>query len=73
MLIFLTNNRRNVLGISSGIDEIGGIKWDLFLALLIAWVIVYFSIFRGMKNSPIVNFILLCREQCTKNFKLNLG
>ena len=50
----------NILGISNGIDNLGPIKWDLFFALLLAWVIVYFSIFRGMKNSRIVSLFLNC-------------
>ena len=48
---------RNILAISSGINEIGSIKWDLLLALSVAWLIVYFSIFRGMKNSQIIVYI----------------
>lgn len=45
---------RNILGISSGIDDLGSIKWDLFFSLLVAWIIVYFCIFRGMKSSSVV-------------------
>lgn len=47
-------NRNNVLGISAGIEQVGNIKWDLFIALFVAWLIVYLSIFRGMKDSQIV-------------------
>lgn len=48
---------RNVLGISKSIEDVGSIKLDLFLCLLIAWIIVYLSIFRGMKNSQVVVYI----------------
>lgn len=48
---------RNVLAISSSIDEVGNIKPDLLICLLIAWIIVYLSIFRGMKNSQYVVYI----------------
>jgi hypothetical protein len=46
--------RRNILGISSGIEQVGTVKLDLLISLLVSWLIVYFSIFRGMKNSQIV-------------------
>lgn len=47
-------NRRKILAISGGIEEVGHVKMDLLLALLVAWLVVYFSIFRGMKNSRFV-------------------
>ncbi|XP_052279078.1 sodium- and chloride-dependent taurine transporter-like isoform X3 [Dreissena polymorpha] len=42
---------RKVLGLSSGIDEPGVVKWDLCLCLLLAWVIVYFCIWKGIRSS----------------------
>ncbi|XP_074651903.1 sodium- and chloride-dependent taurine transporter-like [Tubulanus polymorphus] len=42
---------RKVLGISSGIDDIGNVKWDLALCLLLAWIVVYFCIWKGIKGS----------------------
>ncbi|KAL3982836.1 Sodium:neurotransmitter symporter family protein [Acanthocheilonema viteae] len=38
-----------VLGISSGIEEPGGLRWDLALFLLIAWTICYLCIFKGVR------------------------
>uniref|UniRef100_W5N3N3 Solute carrier family 6 member 11a n=1 Tax=Lepisosteus oculatus TaxID=7918 RepID=W5N3N3_LEPOC len=42
---------RRVLGISGGIDEVGSLRWDLALCLLLAWIICYFSIWKGVKSS----------------------
>lgn len=42
---------RNVLSISSGIDEVGGLKWDLALCLLAVWVICFFCIWKGVKST----------------------
>ncbi|ELT92205.1 hypothetical protein CAPTEDRAFT_170589 [Capitella teleta] len=64
-----------VLAISDGIDQPGNIKWDLMLCLLLAWVIVYFCIWKGIKTSGkvmyftatspyVLMFILLIRG-CT--------
>ena len=43
--------RRKVLALSSGVGEPGSIKWDLALCLLLAWIIVYFCIWKGIKSS----------------------
>lgn len=48
---------RKILAISGGIEEVGHVKMDLLLALLVAWLVVYFSIFRGMKNSRFVVYV----------------
>ena len=40
-----------VLGISSGIHEIGGVRMELFAYLVLAWVIVYLVIWKGLHNS----------------------
>ena len=34
---------------SSGIEDIGGIKWELAVCLLFVWVVVYFCVWRGVK------------------------
>ena len=45
--------RRRVLGIhlSSGVQDAVGIKWDLCLCLLLAWIVVYFCIWKGIRTS----------------------
>lgn len=47
----------NVLGITSGIEEMGSIKWDLALCLLLVWVICFFCIWKGVKSTGKVVYI----------------
>ncbi|XP_023931084.1 sodium- and chloride-dependent taurine transporter [Lingula anatina] len=46
-----------VLGISSGIDDMGTIKWDLALCLLLAWIVVYVCICKGIRTSGKVMYV----------------
>eukprot|EP00794_Sanderia_malayensis_P003630 gene3630-4144_t len=39
-----------VLDISSGVEEIGQIRWQLVLTLLVAWIVVYFCMWKGIKS-----------------------
>nr|XP_019956377.1 PREDICTED: sodium- and chloride-dependent GABA transporter ine-like isoform X2 [Paralichthys olivaceus] len=36
---------------TDGIEEVGGIRWELFGYLVLAWVIVYLCIFKGVKST----------------------
>jgi len=36
---------------SEGIGDLGPIRWELLLALIAAWLIVYFSLIKGVKSS----------------------
>ncbi|XP_062240750.1 sodium- and chloride-dependent GABA transporter ine [Platichthys flesus] len=36
---------------TDGIEEAGGIRWELFGCLVLAWVIVYLCIFKGIKST----------------------
>ena len=49
MMILLYSRR--VLRLSSGIDEMGPVMWDLALSLLLAWVITFLVLFKGIKFS----------------------
>ncbi|XP_069788870.1 sodium- and chloride-dependent GABA transporter ine-like isoform X2 [Narcine bancroftii] len=40
-----------LLEMSDGIEELGSIRWNLFGLLILAWIIVYFCIFKGVKSS----------------------
>uniref|UniRef100_A0A8D1GZA8 Transporter n=1 Tax=Sus scrofa TaxID=9823 RepID=A0A8D1GZA8_PIG len=42
---------RRVLGITAGIHELGALRWELALCLLLAWVICYFCIWKGVKST----------------------
>ncbi|KDR19029.1 Sodium- and chloride-dependent glycine transporter 2 [Zootermopsis nevadensis] len=42
---------RHVLHLSSGIDNVGPIKWDLALCLLFSWVVVVLCLVKGIKTS----------------------
>ena len=44
-------HRRNVLEITDGIDDLGGLKWELAGVLLLAWIICYFTVFQGTKST----------------------
>ncbi|XP_064825199.1 sodium- and chloride-dependent GABA transporter ine-like [Oncorhynchus masou masou] len=40
-----------VLEITNGIEDAGGLRWELFGILILAWVIVYLCIFKGVKST----------------------
>ncbi|XP_027146748.1 sodium- and chloride-dependent GABA transporter 3-like [Larimichthys crocea] len=42
---------RRVLAMSGGIEELGSVRWDLALCLLVCWVFCYFSIWKGVRSS----------------------
>ncbi|XP_025138794.1 sodium- and chloride-dependent GABA transporter 2 isoform X4 [Bubalus bubalis] len=42
---------RRVLKISEGIQHLGALRWELALCLLLAWVICYFCIWKGVKST----------------------
>ena len=44
-------SRRYILAISNGIDEPGEIRLPLATTLLIAWAVVYFCLYKGIKSS----------------------
>ncbi|XP_072023363.1 sodium-dependent proline transporter-like [Amphiura filiformis] len=46
-----------VLDRSSGLEELGGIRWQICLCLLLAWVIVFLCIAKGVKSSGKVVYV----------------
>uniref|UniRef100_A0A8D3D741 Transporter n=1 Tax=Scophthalmus maximus TaxID=52904 RepID=A0A8D3D741_SCOMX len=42
---------RRVLNVTGSIDELGSIRWELALCLLLSWVICYFCVWRGVKST----------------------
>lgn len=51
---------RRALMISSGIEEIGNVRWELAGTLLLVWIICYFCIWKGVKwTGKVVYFTAL--------------
>ena len=46
---------RKVLGITSGISDLGGMQWELLGTLVMAWLVVYLIIMKGLHASGKVN------------------
>ncbi|XP_067653314.1 sodium- and chloride-dependent glycine transporter 2-like [Haliotis asinina] len=42
--------QHKVLGISSGLDHIGSIKWEILLCLFISWAIIFGCVFKGVRS-----------------------
>ena len=42
---------------SSGIEEVGYVQWDLFGYLILAWAVVYCVIWKGLHNSGKVRLL----------------
>jgi len=51
MLIAVMVYSRRVLRLSSGIDDMGPVMWDLALSLIGAWVLTFLTLFKGIKVS----------------------
>lgn len=49
--VFSPLYRRRVLKISDGIQHLGSLRWELALCLLLAWIICYFCIWKGVKST----------------------
>ncbi|XP_038063267.1 sodium- and chloride-dependent glycine transporter 1-like isoform X2 [Patiria miniata] len=43
--------KRQVLGKSDGLHDLGAIRWQLLLAFLAAWALIYVCVSRGIKSS----------------------
>ncbi|KAE8583142.1 hypothetical protein XENTR_v10020439 [Xenopus tropicalis] len=42
---------KKVLRLSSGLDDIGSINWELLLCLIGCWLLVYFCVWKGVKST----------------------
>jgi len=43
--------RREVLRLSSSLDELGPISWKLALCLATVWIVCYFCVWKGVKST----------------------
>lgn len=46
-----------VLQITSGLEVLGKFRWELVACLIVAWILVYFSIWKSIKSSGKVIYI----------------
>lgn len=51
-----TPPRRRVLSISRGIEEVGSIRWEVLLCLIVMWIVCYFCVWKGVKSTGKVFF-----------------
>lgn len=42
---------RRILNVTGSVHELGNIRWELALCLLLAWVVCYFCIWKGVKST----------------------
>lgn len=63
---FLFHSRRHVLQIhrSKGLQDLGGISWQLALCIMLIFTVTYFSIWKGIKTSGKVRRTLAADPGC---------
>ena len=77
-LFFVFSCSNYVLGISSGIHDVGSIRWQLCLCLLFAWIITFFCLIKGIKTSGKVSITQLTCEliylkiKCKRNIQVKV-
>ena len=59
MSLFLHQNSYRVLRVSGGLGEPGQVNWDLALCLLLAWIVCYLCVCKGVKSSGKVIVLFL--------------
>lgn len=62
-LFFLAVFRHRILQQTSGVEETGKIRWELCLLLLLAWILIYLCIFKGVKSTGKVHEIMRWRQE----------
>ncbi|KAK7925808.1 hypothetical protein WMY93_008118 [Mugilogobius chulae] len=43
--------QHRVLKISTGIEDVGSLRWELVLCLILTWIICYFCVWKGIKST----------------------
>ncbi|XP_013379913.2 sodium-dependent proline transporter [Lingula anatina] len=46
-----------VLGMSSGIDNLGTVKWELLICLILAWALTFVCLCKGVKSSGLIVYV----------------
>ncbi|XP_037346500.2 sodium- and chloride-dependent GABA transporter 2 [Pungitius pungitius] len=49
--------QRRVLNLSTGIEDLGNIQWELSLCLLLAWIICYFCVWKGVRSTGKASYV----------------
>lgn len=56
-ILFIVFCRNKVLQISNGLENPGGMRWELVACLVCAWILVYFAIWKSIKSSAKVRYV----------------
>jgi len=56
---------------SGGIEELGGVQWEVLLCLLAVWVVCYFCVWKGVRSTGKVREYL-CEDSWAKTISYNL-
>ena len=67
MCVCLYSHR--VLGETSGIDDLGSLRFELLGALVLGWILVYFIIWKGINESGYVSCIA---NSCRRSYIIDL-
>lgn len=49
---------RRILQITDGIDNVGGLQWELVACLAVVWIICFFCIWKGIKSTGKSSYII---------------
>uniref|UniRef100_A0A915HKD8 Transporter n=1 Tax=Romanomermis culicivorax TaxID=13658 RepID=A0A915HKD8_ROMCU len=55
---------KRVLKTSSGIDDFGGMQWELTILLAVVWILTYFALYKGITNSRKLVYICAITPYC---------
>jgi solute carrier family 6 GABA transporter-like protein 1 len=73
--VFIYFYRRRVLMLSSGIEDIGGMQWELLFLLGLSWILIYVILGKGLSQSGKVLKYFLVKPKiyysCRKVYHLN--
>jgi hypothetical protein len=63
-------HRRRVLGLSAGIEETGEIRLSMALCRLLAWIIVFLCLSKGVQSSGKVSVVILGSREIVINITI---